>query len=327
VNAWYVKGDDEVLVRERVSALVAELTTDPFAVEDFSGDDYGIAAVVDACLTPPFLGDRRVVVARDIGRFKADELAPLLTWLDDPLPTTALVVVAGGGQVSQKLVNAVKKVGTVLDTAVGSGKSRTSWLVGRLKDGPVRLDAAAGNALSEHLGEDVARLTSLLDALAAAYGEGASVGVKELAPFLGQAGSVAPWDLTDAIDRGDTETALAHLHRLLDAGERHPLVVMATLHRHYAAMLRLEGSGVTAEQEAAALLGIAPFPAKKALAQARRLGWQGISRAMTLLADADLGLRGAAGWPDQLVMEVLVARLTRLGPRPRAGAAAGARRR
>jgi len=320
VNAWYVKGDDEVLVRERVSALVGELTSDPFAVEDFSGDDYDIAAVVDACLTPPFLGDRRVVVARAIGRFKADELAPLLHWLDDPLPTTALVVAAGGGQVSQKLVNAVKKVGTVLDTAVGSGKARTSWLVGRLKEAPVKLDAAAGHALGEHLGEDVARLTSLLEALAAAYGQGAAVGLDELAPFLGQAGSVAPWDLTDAIDRGDTETALVHLHRLLDAGERHPLVVMATLHRHYAAMLRLDGSGVAGEQDAATLLGTAPFPAKKALAQARRLGWEGIARAMTLLADADLALRGVAGWPDQLVMEVLVARLSRLGARRRAGA-------
>jgi DNA polymerase-3 subunit delta len=107
---------------------------------------------------------------------------------------------------------------------------------------------------------------------------------------------------------------------MMDAGERHPLVVMATLHRHYASMLKLDGSGVVSEQDAAALLGMAPFPAKKAMSQARRLGWAGIARAMTLLADADLALRGAAGWSDELVMEVLVARLTRLGPRTGAGA-------
>jgi DNA polymerase-3 subunit delta len=275
-----------------------------------------VAAIVDACLTPPFLADRRVVVVREVGRFRTEELEPLLQWLADPLPTTALILTAGGGQVSPRLVNAVKKVGHVVDASVPTGaKGRTSWLVSRLREGPVTLDAAAGALLGEHLGEDVGRLTSLLDGLAAAYGEGARIGVEELTPFLGQAGGVAPWDLTDAIDAGDTGTALSSLERMLAAGERHPLVVMASLHRHYAAMLRLDGAEVHDEAGAAALLGIAPFPARKALTQARRLGSEGIARAFTLLAEADVDLRGAKAWPDTLVLEVLVARLSRLGRR------------
>jgi DNA polymerase-3 subunit delta len=87
---------------------------------------------------------------------------------------------------------------------------------------------------------------------------------------------------------------------------------MATLHRHYAAMLRLDGSGIRDENEAAAVLGMAPFPARKALTQARRLGTKGISRAIELLARADLDLKGLREWPDYLVLEVLVARLSRL---------------
>ena len=35
-------------------------------------------------------------------------------------------------------------------------------------------------------------------------------------------------------------------------------------------------------------------------------------RAVGLLAGADLDLRGKQAWPDELVMEVLVARLARL---------------
>lgn len=315
MNAWYVKGDDSTLVAEEVRRLVGELTGgDPMALEDLSGEEVDVAAIVDACLTPPFLADRRVVVVREVGRFRTEELEPLLQWLADPLPTTALILTAGGGQVSQRLVNAVRKVGQVVDASVPTGaKGRTSWLVNRLQEASVTLDAAAGALLGEHLGEDVGRLTSLLDGLAAAYGEGARIGVEELTPFLGQAGGVAPWDLTDAIDAGDTPTALRNLRRMLEAGERHPLVVMATLHRHYAAMLRLDGAEVHDEQAAAALLGVAPFPAKKALTQARRLGSAGIARAITLLAEADVDLRGAKAWPDEVVLEVLVARLGTLG--------------
>jgi DNA polymerase-3 subunit delta len=155
----------------------------------------------------------------------------------------------------------------------------------------------------------------MLEALAAAYGDGARIGMAELDPFLGEAGGVAPWDLTDAIDRGDTEASLVALRRLLSGGDRHPLAVLGTLHRHYGAMLRLEGSGIGNEADAAAAVGMAPFPAGKAMRGAQRLGPSGVARAMTLLADADLDLRGKKDWPDALVMEVLVARLSRLGGR------------
>ncbi len=325
VSAWYVRGDDPALVGEEVRRLAHELSRgDPTAIEDLSGDEVDVAAIVDACRTPPFLGERRVVVARDVGRFRAEALEPLVEWLADPLPTTALVLAAGGGQVSQRLLNAVRAAGKVVDTAVGTGKARGQWLADRLERAPVRLEGEAARLLGQHLGEDVGRLTTLLDALAAAYGEGASVGVDELTPFLGEAGGVAPWELTDAIDRGDTEAALTQLRRMLGAGERHPLVVMATLHRHYGAVLRLEGSGVADERGAARLLGTSPFPAKKALAQARRLGWAGVSRAIELLARADLDLRGTSGWPEEVVLEVLVARLSRLGAgRPRSATSRG----
>ena len=271
--------------------------------------------MVDACQTPPFLGSRRVVVVRDVGRFRADELAPLISYLDQPLDTTALVLVAGGGQTSTKLVNAVKKVGQVHDTGAGTAKAREKWATDRLKQAPVRLDAPARSHLIAHLGEDVGRLGSIVDALAAAYGEDAKVSVDELEPFLGESGSVAPWDLSDAIDRGDAEAALTQLHRLIGPGERHPLVILATLHRHYAAMLRLDGADVHDERQAAELLGTAPYPAKKALQQSRRLGRDGVARAITLLADADLALRGAQAWPGELVLEVLVARLSQLARR------------
>lgn len=315
VTAWYVKGDDPALIGEELRRLTRELSGgDPTAVEDLSGEEVEVAAIVDACRTPPFLAERRVVVAREVGRFRTEALEPLIAWLDDPLPTTALVLTSGGGQVSPRLLAALRKVGKVVDTAVGTGKARGQWLASALQRAPVRLDPAAARQVGEHLGEDVGRLTSLLESLAVAYGEGARVGTDELGPFLGQAGGVAPWELTDAIDRGDTEGALTQLHRMLEAGERHPLVVMATLHRHYAAMLRLDGTGVADERGAAKVLGVAPYPAKKALGQARRLGFTGVGRAIELLATADLDLRGATACGEILVMEVLVARLSRLGP-------------
>ena len=316
--AYLVTGDDEALVREATRELVAELTgAGPagLAAEEFpAGED--VSGLLDALSTPPFLADRRVVVVRDVGQLTVEGATRVAEVLADPLPTTTAVFVAGGGRTSARLVDAVKRVGRVVDAGVPTGRARTAWLADRLGSAPVALDAAAGARLGQHLGDDLGRLGALLDVLAATYGEGAKVGVAELEPFLGEAGAVAPWDLTDAVDRGDVEAALGALHRLLGAGQRHPLQVMATLSRHFGAMLRLDGSGARDAAAAARLTAMSPFPAKKALDQARRLGPAGVARAVGLLADADLDLRGASSWPEELVLEVLVARLCRLAPAP-----------
>ena len=321
--AYLVKGSDPSLVAQAAHALVGQLVAggDPsMMVEEFGGpgiDQFDIGTVIDACTTPPFLVERRVVVVREAGQIVAADAKRLVAYLSDPLATTALVLVAGGGALSQTLAKAVGATGQVVDTSVGTGKARSQWLADHLKGGPVRLDGAAQARLGEHLGSDMGRLAGLLDTLAAAYGQGATVTAADLEPFLGEAGALAPWDLTDAIDSGRTASALEVLHRMLSAGESHPLVILALLHKHYRQMLRLDGAGVTTAGQAAEVLGVSAFPAKKALAQSGRLGSARIARAVQLLAEADLDLRGSTGLPGELVLEVLVARLSRLGAQRR----------
>ena len=112
--------------------------------------------------------------------------------------------------------------------------------------------------------------------------------------------------------------ALDRLHRMLGAGERHSLQVMATLHRHYAAMLRLDGADVgrrTAGGGAARPEGRRPSrPARRSSRRAGS-GTTKVVQAIALLAQADLDLRGLKDWPPELVLEVLVARLAFLGRR------------
>ncbi len=135
-----------------------------------------------------------------------------------------------------------------------------------------------------------------------------------LAPYLGAAGDVAPWELTDAMANADVAGSLAVLSRMSDGGGRHPLQVLATLTTHYGRILRLEGSGIANEKEAAAALGMkgSTFPAKKAMQLARTMGRDRVRRAIELLADADLDVRGGTAVDPRTTMEVLVARLATL---------------
>jgi DNA polymerase-3 subunit delta len=320
MSVYLLTGDDESLLLSAVGDLVRTLVGDDdrsLMVDDFDSAEYELASVVDAAQTPPFLTERRVVVARGVGRFTADDVAPLVGYLLDPQPSTDLVLTGGGGRMPKALSDAVKKAGaTTIDTAPPTrARERAGWFDEQVKASGLTLDGAALQMLAEWLGEDAGRVQGIIDTLRATYGTGATLRPADVSPFLGDAGGVPPWDLTDAIDRGDTTRSLQLLHRMMRAGERHPLQVMSILHGHYAKILCLDGADARDEASAAAAMGIKPgFPAKKALDQYRRLGGGGVARAIGLLAQADLDLRGAKEWPEELVMEVLVARLSRLGP-------------
>jgi DNA polymerase-3 subunit delta len=319
--AFLVRGEDPSLVAQAARALLEVLvgSREPaLVVEEHggAGEDLDIGAVLDACTTPPFLVDLRVVVVREAGRMTAADGARLAAYLGDPLPSTRLVLVAGGGTVPQAAVGAVSAVGQVIDAS--PGRDRRGWVAQQARSGPVRVDAAGAARLSEHLGDDLGRLEGILQTLAAAYGEGATVGVEEIEPFLGEEGGVPRWDLTDAIDAGTTAPALRALRRLSGPGGRGAPELVSILARHFSDLLRLDGPEVASAEDAAALLGIHPYPAKKALAQARRLGSAQIGEGVALIAGADLDVKGETGLPPELVLEVLVARLCRL-TRARAG--------
>ncbi len=309
-------GDDEALLRSAVTDLVHELVGDgdrSLAVDEFDGDEYELGAVVDAARTPPFLTESRVVVARDVGRFTADQVDPLVATVSDLLPTTDLVL-AASGRLPKALTDAVKAVGgtTTSTGAPNRARDRQSWIAERAAADGVRLAPAAAAAIAERVGEDVGRVDGIIDTLAATFGD-RQLTVGDVEPFLGEGGGVPPWELTDAIDAGRTAEALELLARMTGPGGRHPLALMAVLHGHYVRLARLDGADATSEAHAAEVLGIKPgFPARKALQQYQRLGGTGVQRAIDLLAGTDLDLRGAKDLDDDVVLDVLVARLSRL---------------
>jgi DNA polymerase-3 subunit delta len=317
---YLIQGEDSSLVAQELTELIGRLANSEsvgaMGLEEYgqegANDSIALSAVIDACRTPPFLSDRRLVVLRDAETLNAEQLKELVAYLEDPMDTTTLVLsylTGRSGRAPQALAKIASAKGRVI-AAEPKGRERTEWFASHVRASAVKLDQKATSALQAHLGEDLARLEPILDTLASTYGPGTTVSSEQLAPYLGEQGSVAPWDLTDAIDAGDAGKALSALHRLMEAGERHPLALVATLHRHYGAMLALDGSGASTDEQAGAVTGLGPYPARKALAQARRLGHERIARAISLLANADLDLRGQSAVPGELVLEILVARLT-----------------
>ncbi|MFZ4515519.1 MAG: DNA polymerase III subunit delta [Acidimicrobiia bacterium] len=342
-NLYLVRGDDPLLRADALRELVDEVLAGQdrsLAVEEFAipgradGDEEvggaaGRAAVlasaIDAAQSPPFMTDRRVVIIREIGACSASDVVPLVAYLDDPMPTTVMILVAGGGRLAPGITKACKASGEERGPVT---EDVASVLSERASAAGIRLAPDALRAVTEHLGSDAGRVPQIVELLASTYGEGARLSEADVLPYLGEAGSIPVYELANAVEAGDVAGALTVLDRMLTVTSMqqpkpmHPLQVLAMLHNQVRRLALLDDPSIRTDAQAVEALGgkVKPYPAKKALATSRKWGSERIRQAYDALADADLALKGASAMPERTVVEILVARLAGLSQR------AGARR-
>jgi len=311
VTVYLITGSDARLVSSKLTDLTTELIGDgdrnimfeSHDLESVTADerDSVIANAVMGAQTESLFGDQRVVVLRGLQEATVDQLKSLVKYLERPLEVTHLVITAEG-KLAKSTTDALKAAGaTTFNTSPPSRKNDlTTWFMEQFTEAGLKLDSAAVASIIDWLGQDQARLPSLIDVLTSTYGTAKKLNSADVEPFLGDQGSVLPWDLTDAIDKSDSNTALVMLRRML--------------HGHYTKLMKLDGPDVRSTQDAMTLIGSkSDFQAKKYLSTYQRMGARNISAAVQLLARADIDLRGGKDLEEELTMEILIARLCRLG--------------
>ena len=329
--AAYVISGDESLIGLELTALVDRLVGDndrTLMVDDFDCADAGTnpGGIADSLTTMPLFTERRIVVVRNVHSLDAGGLDTLVAAIDARVDEVDIVATITGRQ-PKVFADTMKRAGSEnIGASVGTGsRDRIDWVETHLVEAGLSYAPNVPQLVSSWLGGDQSRLAGLIQTLISTYGENAKLTRSDVEVFLGDAGSVAPWDLTDAIDDGDTPRALVMLHRFMNDGNTHALQVLAVLANRYAQMMKLDGRNVRTAADAVAILGGKEFTAKKVLNQYAILGGGGVARAVSHIAAADVDLRGGKEWPDELVLEVLVGRLCQLVPNRGARKPAGRR--
>lgn len=321
-----ITGDDPSIISAQITQTVADLAGDQeiaMILEDIdlgadSADDRenAVNELINSLATPAFMMPIRIVLVRNIQVPTAAEIGTIAGVLADVDESVEAVFVAQGGRLAKAFTDAFKAVGGVeVATKVPDRqKEKSLWVEEQFHHAGLKYEPGVVAAVMAWIGNEPGRLMSLIDTLKSTFGVASKLSADDITPFLGDAGSVAPWDLTDPIDAGDVRKALGMLSRMLSGNAYAAMQIMAILRGHYEPMLQLDGAIVSTMDDVEYLIGKKGFRAEKIWSQQRRLGTEGVFRAITLLAEADIDLRGGKDWEDHLVLEVLVARLARLSP-------------
>jgi len=269
----------------------------------------GADGIVHSALTLPWLGDRRLVVARGVEALPAKAAEPVAAYAKVPNPSTALVLVAETLlEASHWLLQAVPPAAVVAAPAP-SGRALAGWLRAHAQAVGYELQDDAASLLVELSGDDLTQLVGEVEKAALAGGpDNRRVTVAEVRAVVGEHRLRHVFDLTRALSARDAGAALAVLESLLSAGED-PLAVLGMLTREARATWQAVGAlrvGRPAEEiarslrrppaAAAALLdrarSLSPAAAARQLGRCwdveRRLKLGGLARPELSLLVADL---------------------------------------
>jgi DNA polymerase-3 subunit delta len=273
-------------------------------LELFGGKDGKAVKILGAARTPPMMGRGRLVLVRDADALDPAEQDAFGPYLEDPNPTTTLVLLAAKLDGRRKLAVAAKKAGAWLDAPAVPERALPSWAMRLAKTLGHDLDGAAAAALVECCGADLYLLDDALQRLGLYVGEGRPITTAAVSACVAPLRSGNVFELVDAIGRRQALRALSLLGQLLDAREP-GLRILWWMSRH---IRQLVVARETAARDLPGKLGVPPFVADKLAQQARGFPPSTLERALDVLSTTDLELKGAKR-AERLILEEAVLRL------------------
>lgn len=324
---YLISGNDRPKVEVALGRLRARF--DPGSIERLvaGGKDGASGAdVVAACNAGTLLaGERLVLVAEVDGRrgdwdrltggWKAADVEAVVEYLRAPAPGTVLCLVGEELKKDSTLAKACAKVGDVLVWEVVK-KDVVSWVAKGFQERGVKIGGDACRALVDVVGDDKLALALEIDKLST-WAEGEPIGVEEVQRLVTPLPHEPPWALTDAWGKRDVAAALAVVESSFEQSPRprrdEAAALGARLGAHLTRLTRMKAlleRGLR-PRDAAAKLGMKPFPGEKLARQAEEFSMEELRDATMRLARLDHALKGGSKLAPDLELELAVTDLAR----------------
>jgi DNA polymerase-3 subunit delta len=316
---YLLVGAEPFLFQRVVAALAAKVltaATKAFNHDAFEGKSTTAQTVLNAARTMPMMAKRRLVVLRDLDGLGAEGMAAIAGYLDAPAPETVLVVQAQKADGRFKIFQVAKKKGFLVE--LEPPRNLVGFVLEEAERRRARMTDDAARRLAEVVGPDLARLSSAVDQLTLYTADARPVTAEDVDELIAETREQTVFQLANAVGQGSREKALRALAKLTTQRESAiGVTMMLARHVRQVALAREHGAARTPRAELPKLIGAPPFAIDGLLAQARRFTPRALERAVALLAQADLDLKGPkkAALGERIVLTRLVEDLLALGSR------------
>ena len=310
-SVYLLSGDDDTKLdawRLRLRAR-AEAQGGPGALEAFDARTASSEQVASAVASLTFDPGHRFVLADGVEAWKTGDLAPLERELGAMPPATVLVLIARGKAPARLEKAAQSAGGEVREFAAPKPWHLPRWVAERAREEGLELDADAAKALVDAVGPRQQRLAREVERLALLAYPRAQLTAEQVERLTGAEQSRQAYDLADALAAGDAVASIAVAEDLTARDERPGGLVygMARRLRELHRAVELLDAGVP-EQAVRASLKMPPWAVKRTLAQAGKADREALERALCVLAELEVDIRGGGALDESTAFSLALVR-------------------
>ena len=228
--AYLLFGEEDFLLEQGLDAILAAA----FGKEDRS---FNLDVVYGGEITPrdllgrlsslPMMGERRVVVVRDSDKLLKETLEPLTAYLENPAPTTCLVMTGVKPDFRKKPFPGMKKEGMAFEFRPLYEDRIPGWIDAYVRKSGRRIDAAGAKLLAAQAGNSLREVQNEIEKLCIYVNQRNAITEDDVAAVVGMSKEFTVFELQKALGLRDAARAVAITDRMIETGEKLPGVIAA----------------------------------------------------------------------------------------------------
>lgn len=320
---YFIYGPENYLIDQEIQSLLHQTLTPKekgLSFHTFNGKEHRSREIIQSAQTLPMFSKFRFVLVNEADQIDEEEVEVLLDYVQNPSPTSCLVLTAenvGPWKNHQKII---EKVGKWIECPRLKGESLISWVQKKSKEKGKSLSIEAANYLTEVVGDNLYDLENLLEMVSLGTPGKKTIGIDEVEVFVTGVKYNTIFELTDAIVERDLRKAIGILERTIEIktipfkkDEQEVKIaqiipfLLSLIAKHYWRMWvakqmspHCRDMGGLAKE-----LGLKPWVVKKLVEQANNFSEASLREGIEKCYQTDLAVKRMYG-PENLLIEKLV---------------------
>lgn len=311
-GCYLLFGSEDYLIKtyeERLKNAVVSDKDDMMNIEVFDDRKLSAAKVIDSAETLPFLAEKRFVLVKDSGFFKAgrkDETEIIAKYIGNIPPTTVIVFSESEIDKRNAAYKAVAKFGYAAEMKALDEKSLIKWIAREFKLKKIAIDAKTGAYLIRATGADMTSIVSEINKLSSYAQDKGKVEIEDINEVCVFNPELKIFEMVGAMGNKNTEKAIEIYRNMILYNEK-PMGILAMITRQFRMMyecscLMEEGGNLPS---VAAKLGIRDFMARDFLRQSANFSKEKLKNAVEACLEADVNIK-TGKIKDVLAVELLL---------------------
>lgn len=310
---YLIAGEDELKKERVLDRLHKRLETMgdlSFNSEYFSGENAVGDTIVAACNTLPFASDVRLVQVDKVDRLKKADLDAVLSYLNEPCPSTVLALVATTVTKNSRLYKTVIKFGQTafISCAPFARKDLNSAVRSMAISHGIAFTEGAAAALVDLVGTNTVALDSNIKKVSLAHRGSDPVNEGEVYALVARTSSVKSWEFVNAFSARNFERSFLLLNRVEDGSPYRLLSMCVTRIRELLTVKALNTRGESSRLPE--VLKIPEWRTRNLKTWAKNYSSQELISALVLARDTDQLMKSGTN-SDTAFLEWLIAVMKR----------------